>query len=194
MLGLNAESKTTENLLRTKECVLNLPDDTMTHHVNALADTTGTNPVSASKQARNYKFVKDKWTKANLTPEPSSFISPSRIVECPVQMECQLVQKTSLRPDLPDRHGFIHAIEVRILRIYIRDELRMEGYPNRVDPDKWKPLFMSFQHFYGLRDGKLDESVLGRVPEEIYRPFTKSDVKRLPGDEDDAIADEQSAN
>jgi hypothetical protein len=26
----------------------------------------------------------------------------------------------------------------------------MDGQPNRVDPDKWRPLIMSFQQFYGL--------------------------------------------
>lgn len=159
MLGLDATSKTTQNLLRTKECVLNLASEDLLPAVNALANTTGSNPVSASKASRNYKFVKDKWTRANLTSEASDFVQPARIVECPVQMECELLQVTNMRPDLPDRTGLILAIEVRVLRIHILDELRMEGYANRVDPDKWKPLIMNFQEFYGLKSGKIGSSV-----------------------------------
>ncbi|KAH8673380.1 hypothetical protein BX600DRAFT_433011 [Xylariales sp. PMI_506] len=185
MLGLDAESKTTENMLRTGQCVLNLPDDTMAAHVNELADTTGSNPVSASKQSRNYKFIKDKWTKARLTQEPSDFVRPSRIVECPVQMECEVIDSSPLRKDLPDRVGLVLAVEVRVLRVHIVDRLRMSGYPNRVDPDRWRPLIMSFQEFYGMKEGKVAESVLGRISEEKYRGITKSDVKKLPGDDDD---------
>ncbi|KAI0120340.1 hypothetical protein F4776DRAFT_250226 [Hypoxylon sp. NC0597] len=188
MLGFGAENKTTENILRTKECVLNLPSDSMGDYVNKLADTTGLDPVSDSKASRNYTFVKDKWARAGLRPQPSSFVTPLRIAECPVQMECQVVQVNPLRKDLPDRTGLALAIEVRVLRIHILKNLRVEGHPNRVDPDKWRPLIMSFQEFYGLRGGKVVPSVLGRVNEERYRAFTKSDVKKLPGDDDDQIA------
>jgi flavin reductase (DIM6/NTAB) family NADH-FMN oxidoreductase RutF len=41
MLGLGADSQTTINLIRTKQCVLNLVDDTMAGIVNGLAMTTG---------------------------------------------------------------------------------------------------------------------------------------------------------
>lgn len=188
ILGFDSSSKTPQNILRTKECVLNLAEDTMTAHVNELAGTTGSEIVTPSKQSRNYKSVKDKWTKANLSPAPSDFVRPQRIAECPVQMECQLLQTMNLRPDQPDRTGILIAIEVRVLRIHIADRLRMPGYPNRVDPDKWRPLIMSFLNFYGLRDGKVAPSVLGRGSEELYRPLIQSEVTRLPGDEDEELA------
>lgn len=185
MLGLDAESKTTLNMLRTNQCVINLPSDSMGSAVNELADTTGSNPVSASKQSRNYKFVKDKWTKAHLTQEKSDFVRPARVAECPVQMECEIVDVNPLRKDLPDRKGLVLAIEVRVLRIHVLEHLRMDHYPNRIDPDKWRPLIMCFQEFYGLREGKVVDSVLGRISEEKYRALTKSGVKKLPGDDDD---------
>ncbi|KAI1454596.1 hypothetical protein F4805DRAFT_310703 [Annulohypoxylon moriforme] len=188
MLGLDAESKTTQNILRTKQCVLNLPSDSMGDYVNRLADTTGSNPVSDSKSSRNYKFVKDKWTRAGLHSQPSNFVTPLRIAECPVQMECQMVQANELWKDLPDRKGLALAIEVRVLRIHMLQELRMEGHPNRVDPDKWRPLIMAFQELYGLGGGKVAPSVLGRVGEEKYRALCRSDVVELPGDNDDRIS------
>ena len=51
MLGLEHNSKTTENLRRTKQCTLNLASDDMLEHVNALARTTGSDPVPDFKIA-----------------------------------------------------------------------------------------------------------------------------------------------
>ena len=38
------------------------------------------------------------------------------------------------------------------------------------DPDRWQPLIFSFQQFYGLRPGRLQESELAKIPESQYRP------------------------
>ena len=54
MLGLAASSQTTQNLLRTGECVLNLPSSAQAHAVDRIARTTGTDPVPESKLARGY--------------------------------------------------------------------------------------------------------------------------------------------
>ena len=45
----------------------------------------------------------------------------------------------------------------------------MEGQPDHVDPDRWRPLIMSFQKFYGLRPGQLHGSRLASIPERNYR-------------------------
>lgn len=184
MLGLDSESKTTGNILRTGQCVLNLPDDSQALAINLLSGTTGANPVSASKRSRDYRFVYDKWAAANLTAIPSDFVKPDRVAQCLVQMECELVQSTPLFKDLPDRVGLATAIEVRVLRVHVDESLRMAGYPNRVDPDLWRPIIMSFQELYGLGGGKVANSVLATISEERYRAWTKSDVKTLPGDRD----------
>ncbi len=52
MLGLGTKSKSTENMLRTGECVLNLPSATMVAAVDRLARTTGSKPVPANKIKR----------------------------------------------------------------------------------------------------------------------------------------------
>ncbi|KAH8901743.1 hypothetical protein GQ53DRAFT_851841 [Thozetella sp. PMI_491] len=182
VLGLAAESKTAQNIQRTQQCVLNLADDSMAAYVNELADTTGVNPVPLAKQGRNYKFVKDKWTKSGLTPQPSDLVRPFRIAECPAQMECNLVKINDLWSDSPGRAGLVKAIEVRVLRVHVMDRIRMDSHQNRIDPDKWNPLIMSFQHFYGLKSSKVSTSVLARVDEEKYRPFQGGDVKKVPVD------------
>jgi len=56
MLGLAAESKTTENMKGTGECVLNLPSVDLVAAVDRLARTTGSNPVPARKIQRGYRF------------------------------------------------------------------------------------------------------------------------------------------
>ncbi|KAH8913025.1 hypothetical protein BR93DRAFT_974436 [Coniochaeta sp. PMI_546] len=185
VLGLSAESKTTRNILRTRQCVLNLPDDSQTAPVNALALTTGSDPMSAWKQARNYVFVYNKWARAGLTPQTSDFVRPARVAQFPLQMECEVVDVNPLRKDLPDRMGLVLAIEVRVLRVHVVDHLRMPGHTNRIDPARWRPLIMAFQEFFGLREGKVAESVLARISEENYRALTRSDIKKLPGDDDD---------
>lgn len=38
----------------------------------------------------------------------------------------------------------------------------------RIDPDAWRPLIMSFQHYYGL-GGRLHPSRLASIDEEWYR-------------------------
>ncbi|KAI9696485.1 MAG: hypothetical protein M1820_008113 [Bogoriella megaspora] len=183
MIGLNSTSQTTLNLLRTKECVLNLPSDTMAPAVNALARTTGRPDVPAHKTSWGYRHEPNKFTCANLTPQESDLVSPQRILECPVQMEAKLIYSHEMMQDLPDRKGAIYAFEVSILRTHIREELRMEGFENRVDPDKWRPMFMSFQQLYGLADRKV-ESELAKIEEEGYRAFTRSEVVKQGGDMD----------
>src|SRR3954454_12581185 len=61
MLGLSAASKTTHNMQRTRECVLNLPSVDLVGAVNRLARTTGSNPVPEVKLRRGYRFEREKF-------------------------------------------------------------------------------------------------------------------------------------
>lgn len=114
ILGFSSESKTPQNILRTGQCVVNLPDDSMARHINLLATTTGSKNVSASKVERNYRYVHDKWSVAELTPQPSTLVRPARIRECPVQMECELAKSHELIDDFPDLKGLLVAIELKV--------------------------------------------------------------------------------
>jgi hypothetical protein len=48
----------------------------------------------------------------------------------------------------------------------------MDGHTNRVDPDKWKPLIMSFQQFYSLGD-RVHSSTLAEIPERLYNTLDR---------------------
>jgi hypothetical protein len=51
--------------------------------------------------------------------------------------------------------------------VHLEESILAEGTTNRVDPDKWRPLIMSFQKFYGLGD-QIHESRLATIPENLY--------------------------
>jgi hypothetical protein len=148
----------------------------MTSSINLLAKTTGTNPVPEWKNSVGYVHVKDKFGHAGLHPQESETVGPKRILECPVQMEAELVVSHEMMGDMADKKGRLLALEVKILRIHVEDELRLEGYENRIDSEKLRLVFMAFQDFYGMGRGKWGESRLAQIGEENYRGITKSDV------------------
>ncbi|OBT42014.1 hypothetical protein VE00_06636 [Pseudogymnoascus sp. WSF 3629] len=181
MLGLGGISQTTINLLRTKQCVLNLPSDRMSDAVNALARTTGSKEILTAqpdegykyfKRMNGYEYVPDKFGRAGLTPIKSDIVGPARIAECPAQMEAELVGVYEMAQDT-DTKGFF-TLEVKVIRTHVHKEIRMEGSKNRIDPDKWRPMIMSFQELYGLKGKVVAESVLARIGEEEYRGFSNS--------------------
>ena len=168
MLGFGARSKTPQNLMRTGECVLNLPAAGLMEKVNRLARLTGSDPVPEHKIRMGYRHERDKFGFAGLTPLPADTVEPPRVLECPVQMEGRVEEAHGLAANDPLAKGRLVTFEVRIERVHIDEAVLMEGEENRVDPDKWRPLIMSFQHFYGLGE-RLHESTLARIPESAYR-------------------------
>lgn len=176
MLGLAAGSKTTENILRTRNCVLNLPSADMVATVDGLARTTGSDPVPKSKVARGYRHEKRKFETAGLTPLRGDLVDAPRALECPVQLEARVEAVHGLAEGDASMRGLGMAIEVSIVKVHLDDAITMNGDPNRIDPDKWRPLIMSFQHFYGLSKNKLHRSELAEIPEAMYRP---AHLKRL---------------
>jgi len=146
MLGLGAMGQTSENLLRTRECVINLPSDDMVTHVDHLALTTGRNPVPERKAAWGYRHEPDKFGIAGLTPQPSICVAPPRIAECPVQME-GVIHDT--RPF--GKNVSANAFEVHIVKLHVEESLIVDaGGRAHIDHERWRPLIMSFCRFFGL--------------------------------------------
>ena len=168
-LGLAATSKTPQNLKRTGECVLNLPSAAIAASVDRLAKTTGSNPVPPGKLRRGYRFEPDKFGISGLTPVPSETVAAPRVLECPVQLEAKVAAVHGLADDDSALRGQRELIEVRIVRVHIEESILRHDDANRIDPDKWRPLIMSFQHFYGLAPQRVHDSTLGQIPEQLYR-------------------------
>lgn len=174
MLGLGVRSQTAQNLLRTREGVLNLPSSSMAAEVDRLALTTGTDPVPAGKRERGYFHVADKFARAGLTPVASSTVAPPRVAECPVAMEVVVEATHPVGDD-----GGIVAFEVRVQRVLVHESVRLAGTEDRIDPDAWRPLIMSFQKFYGL-GAQVHPSTLARIPERLYRGPDIERARRVP--------------
>jgi len=180
ILGLSAKSKTTQNMGRTGECVLNLPSISEVSAVNRLARTTGSNPVPESKMRKGYRHESDKFGIAGLTPMASETVAAPRVQECPVQLEGIVEATHGIAEDDLRQRGNLACIEVRIQRVHIEESLLMEGEPNRIDPNKWRPLIMSFQEFYGLGP-QLQSSTLGQIPELLYRSTDVDRARNVKG-------------
>ena len=169
ILGLSAVSKTTENLLRTGQCVLNVPSADNVAAVDRLARTTGSNPVPPVKVARGYRHEGDKFGISGLTPLASETVSPPRALECPVQLEGIVAATHIVAEEDEVLRGRVRIFEVRVQRVHVEESILVDGEPNKIDPDKWRPLIMSFQKFYGLGRQQLHESTLGKISESLYR-------------------------
>jgi flavin reductase (DIM6/NTAB) family NADH-FMN oxidoreductase RutF len=168
MLGLGARSHTAHNLLREKQCVLNLPSVALVPAVNRLARLTGSDPVPPHKQAMGYRHEKNKLGVAGLHTVASESVNAQRIVECPVQLEAVL-ETTHPFGNRPDKASTALAFEVRVVRTHIDEAILLAGVDDRIDPDKWRPLIMSFCQFYGLGE-RVWQSTLAEIPETAYRP------------------------
>lgn len=157
MLGMSSKSQTVQNMLRERECVLNLPSEDLVSAVDRLALFTGKDPVPESKAQRGYRYEPDKFGIANLTKQPADIVKAMRVRECPVQLEASVEQVHSF--ELPSS---LVAIEVKILKVHVAEELLMDGEQHYINPEKWKPLMMNFCEYFGL-GGKLHPSRLAAI-------------------------------
>ena len=146
MLGMGSRSKTVENLLRERECVLNLPSADLVGAVDRLALTTGKNPMPGYKINMGFHHVSDKFAHAGLTQVPSDIVCPPRAAECAVQLEA-IVEKFH---QFGAPEDFSMGIEARIIRVHIDEAILNSENRHHIDADKWNPLIMSFCEFYGL--------------------------------------------
>lgn len=156
LLGINETTKTADNLRRHPECVVNLPAPEMWPQVEQLAPLTAKNPVPGVK-AKQYHYDPEKFQAASLTPLPSELVKPSRVQECPVQMEARVRAVHQLGGEKVQEIGGAIAVEVEILRVHVASDLILGE--RHIDPAKWSPLIYNFRHYYRL------------APEELGKTF-----------------------
>lgn len=119
------------------------------------------------KAAAGYRHEPDKLRSAGLHGRTGDTVRAERIDDCPVNLEARVVHVRPLGTgDTDDSATFL--FEAAITRVHVHDSIRAPGTADRIDPDRWRPLIMSFQRFYGL-SAALHPSRLAGIDEEWYR-------------------------
>jgi flavin reductase (DIM6/NTAB) family NADH-FMN oxidoreductase RutF len=163
MLGLGTMGQTSENLIRTRECVINLPSQDQVSHVDRLALTTGRNPVPEKKLTWGYRHEPDKFGIAGFTSVSSVEVLPPRVAECPVQMEGVV---HVWRPF--GKNVSANCFEVHIVKLHADESLLIGDGPRpHIDPVKWCPLIMNFCRFFRIGD----EVYPSRLAESDFMKF-----------------------
>jgi hypothetical protein len=63
-------------------------------------------------------------------------------------MEAVVEATHPLAEDDPRQRGGVIVFEVRVQRVFVHDAIRLDGARDRTDPDRRRPLLMSFQELY----------------------------------------------
>ncbi|MFJ5766617.1 flavin reductase family protein [Lysinibacillus sp. NPDC093210] len=143
VLGIGIGGKAIENLERHPECVINIPDHSLCENVEQLAPFTGKNPVPEYKKQTGYTYKKEKYDISGLTPIQSTLVKPTRIMECPIQIEAK-VQHIRI----PDYSPHFAIVETQAVHVHAHTEIIIEE--NHIDPNKWSPLIYNFRHYFAL--------------------------------------------
>ncbi|WDL98041.1 flavin reductase family protein [Alicyclobacillus sp. ALC3] len=113
---------TVRNIEETGEFVINVVSEEMAKPMNSTSPTPEFDPDV------------DEWVVSGLTPEPSTLVTPSRVAESPVQMECKLVQVIDFGPA---EAGAGSIVLGEVVRMHLREDVYQNGH---VDPDLLRPI------------------------------------------------------
>jgi flavin reductase (DIM6/NTAB) family NADH-FMN oxidoreductase RutF len=169
VLGLDISSKTTKNLEREGQCVLNLPSENLVGAVDRLACLTGSDPLPEHKKRMGYRYEPNKFQAAGLTPVPSDLVNARRAKECPVQLEAVVEQIRPFGEKDPGRPFPAVTVELRVVRVHVHEGIAVGDKSDRIDPEKWRPLITSFRQFFGLGP-VLHPSKFSEFPEATFAP------------------------
>ena len=143
ILGIGLGGKAIENLERHPECVINVPNPSLWRNVEQLAHYTGKNPVPEYKKKAGFEYGKDKYAISGLSPIESETVKPSRIMECPIQIEA-VVKNIRIPEHTPD----FAIVETKAIHVHAHTDI-ITG-ENHIDPNHWSPVIYNFRHYFGL--------------------------------------------
>ncbi|MCM3078635.1 flavin reductase family protein [Brevibacillus invocatus] len=143
VLGVGVGGKALENMQRHRECVLNLPDPTLWEQVERLAPYTGKDPVPDYKKSIGFSYQKDKFEMGGFTSIASTTVKPTRILECPLQLEAVV---KDIR--IPDYSPDFAIVETEVIHVHAHERILKDD--QHIDPAKWSPILYNFRHYFGL--------------------------------------------
>lgn len=142
VLGLGTDGQSAHNLAVRPDMVINLPAPHQWEAVERLAPLTGRCPVPVHKRDR-FRYEPEKFKAAGLHPQPSDHVRPTRVADCPLQLEARAVRTHT------DADGDFLIIEARVLAVHADTRIVVPG-TQHIDPTAWSPLIYNFRHYFGL--------------------------------------------
>jgi len=155
VLGVGREGQSAHNLLARPDVVINLPAAHQWEAVERLAPLTGRRPVPAGKRDR-FRHEPAKFAAAGLRPQPSVYVRPPRVADCPLQLEARVAD---IRPDVA---GDFLIAQANVLAVHADARIVVPG-TEHIDPAAWHPLIYNFRHYFGLGD-QLGHSFRSETP------------------------------
>jgi flavin reductase (DIM6/NTAB) family NADH-FMN oxidoreductase RutF len=155
VLGIGNSGQTAHNLRQRPDLVINFPSPAQWEAVERIAGLTGRDPVPEHKRAR-FRYEREKFKAAGLTPVASELVGPPRVAECPLQFEASAVRVEF------DADGNFLIVQARVLRVHADERIVLPG-TSYVDPAAWSPLLYNFRHYFGLGP-ELGESFRTETP------------------------------
>ncbi|MNK36666.1 Flavin reductase like domain protein [compost metagenome] len=146
LLGLGCDSKTYQNIIENKECIVNLPSADLHENIEKIAKLTGFNPVPDSKKAQ-YSYHADKFLAGNFEPMAAERVTPLAIANCPIQLEC-ILQNHHIIEYNTSGVPLIASVHVKVINVRVHKNLIVSQ--NYIDPSLWSPLIYNFRHYYAL--------------------------------------------
>ena len=140
-LGLLSDGRTVRNLLERPSLTVNFPSPHLWAAVEAISDTTASNPVPTTKADR-YSHEPDKFARSGLTMQASDLVGVPRVLECDLQFEAEVRRAT---PGV----GEYHIVEAEVLRVHASPSILKAG-THHIDQRSWEPTIYSFRHYFGL--------------------------------------------
>lgn len=149
VIGLSGGGQGLVNLLRERECVLNLAADSMHAAVERIAPTSGRDPVPTWKHEAGYRHEADKFALAGFHALSSIKVAAPRIAECPLQLESRVTHHAD-RPldDWRGNAGGFAIIELEVLHVHAHADIVVPG-TQHIDPTHYSPLFYVFRYYVG---------------------------------------------
>ncbi|AMP98180.1 hypothetical protein AY601_1258 [Pedobacter cryoconitis] len=146
VIGLGCDSKTYQNIIEIKECVVNLPSADLFENIEKISNLTGLNPVPANKSGK-YRYEEDKFSAGNFQPMAAEVVTPPAIASCPIQLECVL-QNHYIVESTIDFIPLIASVHMKVVNVRVHENLVINQ--DYIDPSKWSPLIYNFRHYYAL--------------------------------------------
>ena len=119
--GNNINKDTLNNVLATKQFVVNMVTEELTEQMNTTAQTVHSDV--------------DEFELAGVTPIASLKVKPMRVKESPINFECELVHHYFLEGH---KHGGACVIIGKIIMMHFNDSILLDNY--KINLENYKPV------------------------------------------------------